>query len=171
MSEMEKLQKWLDENNIKYERCIGNETADINQIIIRTNDIALSFICHHGSYGYEKGLIEMYDGLIEPEGWLTAEKCISKLKEVLSSSKKMTLSEAIRYLKENKRRHYLDGDRSDECLSVIEESFDILKILKSHLCITVPINDVIAIFDIDLWDDGSQKEDFKKVKEWYENDL
>lgn len=85
--------------------------------------------------------------------------------------KKMTLTEAIKYLKENKRKHYLDGDRSDECLSVIEEAGDILKTLKSHLSIVVPVNDVVNIFDIDLWDEGSQKEDFKKVKEWYENDL
>lgn len=79
--------------------------------------------------------------------------------------KKMTLTEAIKYLKENKRRHYLDGDKSDECLSVIEQAGDILKTLKKHLSI------VVNIFDIDLWDAGSQKEDFEKVKEWYENDL
>lgn len=85
--------------------------------------------------------------------------------------KKMTLTEAITYLKENKRKHFLDDDKSDECLSVIEESGDILKTLKKHLSIVVPINDVVNIFDIDLWDEGSQKEDFEKVKEWYENDL
>ena len=181
MSEMEKLQKWLDKNNIKYERRIedgvlidieSGKRLNTNQILIKTNDIELSFICHYGSYGYEQGLIEMYDHENEPEGWLTAEKCISKIKEVLSLDKKITtLSEAIKYLKENKRRHYLDGDRSDECLLVMEEAVDILKILKSHLCITVPINADIAIFDIDLWNEGSQKEDFEKVKEWYENDL
>lgn len=86
-------------------------------------------------------------------------------------NKKMTLTEAIKYLKENKRKHFLDDDKSDECLSVIEKAGDILKTLKKHLNIVVPINDVVNVFDIDLWDEGSQKEDFKKVKEWYENDL
>ena len=181
MSEMEKLQKWLDKNNIKYERRIDDgvliditsgKRFNTNQILIKANDIELSFICHYGSYGYEQGLIEMYDRENEPEGWLTAEKCINKLKEALQLNKKITsLSEAIKYLKENKRRHYLDGDKSDECLSVIEQADDILKTLKKHLSIVVPINDVVNIFDIDLWDEGSQKEDFEKVKEWYENDL
>lgn len=29
--------------------------------------------------------------------------------------------EALKYLKENKRRHWLDDDKSDECLKIIEE--------------------------------------------------
>ena len=38
-------------------------------------------------------------------------------------------------------------------------------IVKKHLSIVVPINDVIEIFDIDLWNDGKQKEDFEFIKE------
>lgn len=83
MSEMEKLQKWLDENNIKYERYIEDSLINRNQILIKINEMELSFICHYGSYGYQQGLIEMYDFVNEPEGFLTAKQCISKLKEVL----------------------------------------------------------------------------------------
>lgn len=83
MSEMEKLQKWLDENNIKYERYIEDGKLNRNQILIRTDKIELSFICHYGSYGYQQGLIEMYDFENDPIGYLTAKQCISKLKEVL----------------------------------------------------------------------------------------
>ena len=83
MSEMEKLQKWLDENHIKYERYIETGWVNRNQILIKTEEMELSFICHRGSYGYEQGLIEMYDFVNEPDGYLTAKQCISKLKEVL----------------------------------------------------------------------------------------
>lgn len=83
MSEMEKLQKWLNENNIKYERHAGGLIIERNQIIVETEEIKLSFICHYGSYGYEQGLIEMYDFMNEPIGYLTAEDCINKLNEVL----------------------------------------------------------------------------------------
>lgn len=83
MSEMEKLQKWLDENGIKYERYIEDGRFNRNQIFIKTNKKELSFVCHYGSYGYQQGLIEMYDFENEPEGFLTAEKCIKKLKKVL----------------------------------------------------------------------------------------
>ena len=82
MSEMEKLQKWLDENKIKYERYIEGGWISRNQILIKTEEMRLSFICHYGSYGYEQGLIEMYDFENEPDGYLTAKQCISKLKEV-----------------------------------------------------------------------------------------
>ena len=82
MSEMEKLQEWLDKNNIKYERYIEEGRLNRNQILIKTNKIKLSFICHYGSYGYQQGLIEMYDFENEPEGFLTAKQCINKLKEL-----------------------------------------------------------------------------------------
>ena len=29
--------------------------------------------------------------------------------------------EALKYLKENKRKHWLDDDKSDECLNIIEQ--------------------------------------------------
>lgn len=80
MTEMDKLQKWLDENHIEYERRIKEEgIIDTNQILIETNEVKLSFICHYGSYGYREGLIEMYDFVEEPIGFLTADDCIKEL--------------------------------------------------------------------------------------------
>lgn len=83
MSEMEKLQKWLDENHIKYDRYIESGRINRNQIFIQTQKIDISFICHFGSYGYKQGLIEMYDFQDDPIGFLTADDCIKRLKEVL----------------------------------------------------------------------------------------
>ena len=47
---------------------------------------ALSVICHNGSYGHEKGLIEIWapglnDGV---EGWLTAEDAFEYIKDTLN---------------------------------------------------------------------------------------
>lgn len=83
MSEMEKLQEWLDKKDIKYERYVEDGSFNRNQIIIETDEIKLSFICHYGSYGYQQGLIEMYDFENEPIGFLTAKECISKLEKML----------------------------------------------------------------------------------------
>lgn len=83
MTEMDKLQKWLDDNKIKYERNIWKIAhLERNQILIETDYKELSFICQPGSYGYYQGLIEMYDFQNEPIGFLTAEECIEKLKEI-----------------------------------------------------------------------------------------
>lgn len=83
VSEMDKLQEWLDKNNIKYDRFIEGGKINRNQILIQTDKIELSFICHYGSYGYKQGLIEMYDFQNEPLGFLTAEDCINKIKEAM----------------------------------------------------------------------------------------
>lgn len=84
MTEMSKLQKWLDDNGIKYERIIEERPPlRRNQILIETDYKELSFICQWGSYGYYQGLIEMYDFQNEPIGFLTAEECIDKIKEEL----------------------------------------------------------------------------------------
>ena len=39
--------------------------------------------------------------------------------------------EALKYLKENKRKHWLDGDNSNECLEIIEKELKALEIIKS----------------------------------------
>ena len=84
MTEMDKLQKWLDDNGIKYERIIEERPPlRRNQILIETDYKKLSFICQWGSYGYYQELIEMYDFQNEPIGFLTAEECINKIKEEL----------------------------------------------------------------------------------------
>ena len=45
--------------------------------------------------------------------------------------------EALKYLKENKRRHWLDNDNSNECLDTIEKELKALKILKEKVKISV----------------------------------
>lgn len=77
-TEIEKLHDWMVENNIKHER---REWLDGIQLYISNDYIRLSCICRTGSYGFDKGLIEMYDFIEEPEGWLTAEDCEQRIKE------------------------------------------------------------------------------------------
>ena len=50
-------------------------------------------------------------------------------------------------------------------VKIIEKELKAWEIVKKHLSIVIPINDVIEIFDIDLWNEGKQKEDFEFVKE------
>lgn len=45
---------------------------------------------------------------------------------------------------------------------------EILDIIRKHLSIVKPINDTMLIFDIDLWNTGKQKDDFEKVKEYFD---
>ena len=37
-------------------------------------------------------------------------------------SKELTPLEALKYLKENKRKHWLDNDNSNKCLDIIEKA-------------------------------------------------
>ena len=39
--------------------------------------------------------------------------------------------EALKYLKENKRRHWIDGDKSTESLDVVEKELKVLEIIKN----------------------------------------
>lgn len=83
MKEIYKLEEILKENNIKYERYIErniypqSDYDSRNQIVIRNQkepELKVSCVCHMGSYGVEKGLIEFYDFCHEPIGYLTAKK-------------------------------------------------------------------------------------------------
>ena len=41
-------------------------------------------ICNTGSYGYQSGLLELWGrNISQPEGWLRAEECFEKIKEIL----------------------------------------------------------------------------------------
>ena len=41
-------------------------------------------VCNSASYGHEKGLLEIWGkDMAEPEGWLRAEECFEKIKEIL----------------------------------------------------------------------------------------
>ena len=40
--------------------------------------------------------------------------------------------EALKYLKENKRMHWLDNDNSNKCLDTIEKDLEVLEIIKKR---------------------------------------
>lgn len=86
-SEMDKLQNWLKKNHIQHERRSIIQNGD--QILIENDNIKISCICHYGSYGYNQGLIEMWDFANEPEGWLTAEACKRRIKKRVAFNKKV----------------------------------------------------------------------------------
>ena len=91
MNELDKLQKYLDEHNIPYER-IDDDSHVVNrhQICVPTADLKKKewdAICHYGSYGYGQGLLEIYGSIANEEidsdsvvGWLTAEDVIERIK-------------------------------------------------------------------------------------------
>ena len=76
--------------------------------------------------------------------------------------------EALRYIIENERFYepicQEENDKRYKIIQIIEKELKAWEIVKKHLSIVVPINDIIEIFDIDLWNEGEQKEDFKFVK-------
>ena len=53
-------------------------------------------------------------------------------------------------------------------IKIIEKELKALEIIKRHLRIVIPINDTIEVFDIDLWNDGNQKEDFEFIRKVFE---
>lgn len=96
MSEIDKLEVYLKERGIPYVR--KNKSAmfpypdylfDWNQIVVpsdKREEYEWDAICHYGSYGYEKGLIEIMGSIVdeekvgdEVEGWLTAEDVIERI--------------------------------------------------------------------------------------------
>jgi hypothetical protein len=54
-----------------------------NQIEINHPEGKLSIICHFGSFGYDEGLLELWDYEGEPIGHLKAEKALEIIKEKL----------------------------------------------------------------------------------------
>lgn len=95
LEELDKLERYLKEHGISYERIddesrLGIEppaglteldlTYDRHQIVSPCMpEFDWSVICQRGSYGSELGLLEvMHDGVVE--GWLPAEDVIKILK-------------------------------------------------------------------------------------------
>ena len=87
MSELDKLEKYLKEHNITYERIDKEGVFNRHQIIVKDEDgvVIWDAVCHFGSYGYEEGLLEIMGTLVRPEdrdsvaGWLTAEDVIKRI--------------------------------------------------------------------------------------------
>ena len=89
MNEMIKLWRYLTEHNYNiawiFNRLKRAHSEDEiiyrNQIIVYddTNTRLWDAICHHGSYGYEKGLLEIYGCICDDVvGYLTADDVINK---------------------------------------------------------------------------------------------
>lgn len=54
------------------------------QILVKTDDSDWDAVCHSGSYGHERNLLEIYGSVVTSEedsveGWLTAEEVLAKL--------------------------------------------------------------------------------------------
>ena len=91
MSELDKLEKYMKEHNIRYKR-IDEDTDSWgrHQILVLNEDGSTSWdaICQRGSYGFEQGLLEIYGTLVDEGkdgdsvvGWLTAEDVINRMME------------------------------------------------------------------------------------------
>lgn len=86
MSELDKLELYLIENDIRHER---KDTSWRHQIVVfdEKRRIMWDAVCNEGSYGYEDGLLEiMGDIVTEKEkksddvvGWLTAKDVIERI--------------------------------------------------------------------------------------------
>lgn len=90
MKEMDKLENFLKENEIKYNRIDEEGTWGRHQIVVFTKDGEMDWdaICQRGSYGYEEGLLEIYGNIVDTEkdgdsvvGFLTAEEVIKRIKQ------------------------------------------------------------------------------------------
>ena len=94
MSELDKLEAYLKEKEIRYERV--DEDSSSERLHGRHQIIVYNFkgkrqwdvVCHYGSYGYKEGLLEAYGKpVIKPwdrdkvAGYLTAQDVINRLEE------------------------------------------------------------------------------------------
>ena len=104
LTELNKLEEYLKEHNIPYERkdsddLYGNRgripdafIPDRHQIVVPNREKYLwDAICHYGSYGCGQGLLEIMGSLVDQEkehdtvvGWLTADDVISLIEGSLS---------------------------------------------------------------------------------------
>lgn len=100
MSELDKLEKYLLDHRIAYERIEEDAVFDReHRLVIRfgrhqicvpcmpeDGECRWDAICQPGSYGYEQGLLEIYGEIVDEAtdgdsvvGWLTAEDVIKRL--------------------------------------------------------------------------------------------
>ena len=97
MTHLNKLERYLKENGIRYERFDVEKLIDHDnlcfelerhQICVPCQEKAeWDAICHRGSYGAEEGLLEIYGSIVRPdagnsvEGYLAAEDVIERIEE------------------------------------------------------------------------------------------
>lgn len=91
LEEMNKLEDYLKSNNVPYKREDRNGVKVFGEVLYgdrhqitgldEKGEYKWDVICHYGSYGFEAGLLEFYDGE-DVDGFLTAEDVIRKITEV-----------------------------------------------------------------------------------------
>lgn len=96
LTELNKLEAYLKEHGIRYERedrearRLPDGTfydGDWHRIVVHSRDDYLwDAICHRGSYGVERGLLEIMGDIVNEEavgdrveGWLTAADVIERI--------------------------------------------------------------------------------------------
>ena len=93
LNEMNKLERYLKEHGIKYERTDMEGIEQFGMILGERHQIKVvdedgnwiwDVICHYGSYGHEEGLLEYWSQKESDEGgdvsgYLTAEDVIQKI--------------------------------------------------------------------------------------------
>ena len=93
LTELDKLEKYLREKHIPYERIDRDEILnqyghasqlERHQICVPVENEELKewdMICNWGSFGYEEGLLELYGSLCDGDviGWLTAAEVIGMI--------------------------------------------------------------------------------------------
>lgn len=102
MTELDKLEQYLKDHNIPYDREDRDAIYDNDGYEVRRENHQICVpsayeahsefpgswdaICQPGSYGYEKGLLEIYGSLVDVEkdddsvaGFLTAEDVITRI--------------------------------------------------------------------------------------------
>lgn len=144
------LEKYLQVHGIKYERIDKEEIFDRerhiaqcerHQIIVpcRGDDFQWDVICHKGSYGYDKGLLEIYGNIVDEEkdddsvvGWLTAQDVIARIQakdaiELLKKEQGSSEPMQLQYSKEKEEYwwyesicpscgcHWITGDNKEQC--------------------------------------------------------
>ena len=106
LTEMNKLEKYLREKHIPYERIDQEQILDQyglarqlerHQICVPDANYPWSWdvICHWGTYGYEEGLLELGGDLVDYKkdgdtvvGWLTADDVIRRIESYVEQTKK-----------------------------------------------------------------------------------
>ena len=94
MSELDKLEQYLDANGFKFKRNDEQEIKAANGLIVhldkhqivvygKNGERLWDAICQRGSYGFEKGLLEIMGTIVTPgkdvEGYLTAQDVIDRM--------------------------------------------------------------------------------------------
>ena len=88
LTELDRLENWLRNNGYEYTRTDRDGDVDFHQIIVyrhHTKIRSWDAICHYGSYGAERGLLEIYGDIVpydvedSVEGWLTASDVIKRI--------------------------------------------------------------------------------------------